>query len=272
MLLILLAITTGLCTGGTALPDQAVSQTDAARNEMVRIPTSTFNFGVEGGEFDEGPVHKVTLSPFEIGKYEVTVADYRVFASETNRKMPKEPKWGWKDNHPIVNVTWTDANAYAEWLSQKTGESYRLPTEAEWYYVASDGGKAIKYAWGNGDPASNIADESAAKNGSTRYWEGYDDKFPYSAPVGSFKPNSLGVYDMGGNAAEWVSNYHYTFTKEPQKDPTGPESGKNKVFKGGSFITNAWYSRIAQRNFMPVTFKNNYLGFRLVKEVVIRES
>ena len=234
--------------------------------EMISIKGGTFEMGVEGGEFDEGPVHKVNLSDFAAGKYEVTVRQYSIFAKDTGRQMPETKEWSANPKSPILNISWNDANAYVKWLSKKSGDTYRLPTEAEWYFLASDGGKKIKYPWGNGKPRSNVADVSASKEGASRYIKDYDDGFPFTSPVGSFPSNSLGVHDLGGNAAEWVSNYHYTFPKKPQSNPMGPSEGKNRVFKGGSFRTNAWYSRIAQRNFMPPTFKADYLGFRVVKE------
>ena len=252
--------------GGNLKAGQSDQTRTVDSPEMVFVDRATFEMGTEDGEFDEGPVHKVTLSEFYIGKYEVTVAQYRRFAQATDNPMPDFEEWGGDDNHPVTNVSWSDAEAYTRWLSEKTGENYRLPTEAEWYYVASDGGTKIKYPWGDGEPDSNIADESLAAKGESRFWKSYDDKFAYLAPVGSFKANSLGIHDLGGNAAEWLQNFHYEFSKAPQSDPTGPSKGKNRVFKGGSFRTNAWYSRIAQRNFMPETFRKDYLGFRIVKE------
>ncbi|NNE68417.1 MAG: SUMF1/EgtB/PvdO family nonheme iron enzyme [Pyrinomonadaceae bacterium] len=264
--ILLVASLTGFGCAGNSKAG-AVDQSGSSKNpEVAFVKAGTFDMGISGGEFDEGPVHKVSLSDYYIGKFEVTVAQYKRFALETGRPMPKQPDWGGKPDEPVVNVTWTDASDFAKWLSEESGEKYRLPTEAEWYFVATDGGKTITYPWGEGNPSANIADETAAKKWASKYWKGTDDGFAYLAPVGSFDGNSLGVHDMGGNAAEWVSNFHYEFSAEKQDDPLGPKKGKNKVFKGGSFRTNAWYSRIAQRNFMPVTFKQDYLGFRIVKQ------
>ena len=125
--------------------------------------------GQVDGEFDEKPVQEVTLSDFQMGKYEVTVAEYRIFCEATNRNMPKEPEWGWTDKHPIINTNWYDAMAYIEWLNQKIGESYRLPTEAEFEYVIREGGKPGTFPLGNEKPKNeNVADQSLKKINPSR--------------------------------------------------------------------------------------------------------
>ncbi|MEN8221031.1 MAG: SUMF1/EgtB/PvdO family nonheme iron enzyme [Pseudomonadota bacterium] len=117
--------------------------------EMVWIPAGTFRMGdIQGGGHDnEKPVHQVSVSRFAIGKYEVTFAEYDKFAQATGRKKPNDRGWG-RGNRPVINVSWHDATAYAEWLSQQTGQKYRLPTEAEWEYAAR-AGTTTKYWWGN---------------------------------------------------------------------------------------------------------------------------
>ena len=117
--------------------------------EMVWIPAGTFRMGdiQGGGDSDEKPVHRVSVNKFAMGRYEVTFAEYDQFAQATGRKKPNDQGWG-PGNRPVINVSWDDATAYTEWLSQQTGQSYRLPTEAEWEYAARAGSET-KYWWGN---------------------------------------------------------------------------------------------------------------------------
>ena len=109
--------------------------------DMVLITGGEFSMGQADGEGDERPVHKVMLSDFYLGKYEVTVAEHPLFCQDTKREMPPAPKWGWVDNHPIVNTTWYDAQAYVEWLNSKLSKAFRLPTKAEFEYDIGNGGK-----------------------------------------------------------------------------------------------------------------------------------
>jgi len=162
---------------------------------MVFVKGGTFQMGSNDGDDDEKPVHTVTVSDFWMGKYEVTVAEFEKFISETDYYTDAEKssgsyfwtgrKWEMKTgvdwrcdaqgnvrkstklNHPVIHVSWNDAVAYCDWLSKKTGQNYRLPTEAEWEYAARSGSKNYKYAWGNfgpeGKKGENIADKSAKR-------------------------------------------------------------------------------------------------------------
>jgi formylglycine-generating enzyme required for sulfatase activity len=116
---------------------------------MVRVPKGCFRMGdiQGGGGEDEQPVHEVCLEGFAIGVHEATFADYDRFAAATGRDKPDDEGWG-RGERPVINVSWRDANAYAEWLSAQTGEQYRLPTEAEWEYAAR-AGRETRYWWGN---------------------------------------------------------------------------------------------------------------------------
>jgi formylglycine-generating enzyme required for sulfatase activity len=102
---------------------------------MILVEGGTFTMGNNNGEPDEQPAHSVTLSSFKIGKYEVTMAQYKAFCQATDRQMGEAPPWGWNDKYPMVYITFDDANAYCNWLSSKEGVKYRLPTEAEWEYA-----------------------------------------------------------------------------------------------------------------------------------------
>ncbi len=199
---------------------------------------------VKGGCFQMGdiftdvsssgkPVHEVCLDDYYIGKYEVTVGEFRKYVDATGYRTEAEQQDGchsWiGDGHeekikehnwdntgfpqtekdPVVCVSWNDVYNYIQWLNENEGMKYRLLTEAEWEYAARSGGKAYLYSWGNGEPSGNVADESALNElAGLRVWKGYRDGYAYTAPVGSFMPNELGIYDMSGNVYEWVGDWH----------------------------------------------------------------
>lgn len=233
---------------------------------MVHINGGTFLMGQHDGETDEEPAHEVLISDFLIGKYEVTVSEYRKFCSATKREMPPEPEWGWKSSHPIINTSWEDAYLYIKWLNQVTQENYRLPTEAEFEYVIRNGGEPGIYPWGNGIPEDeNLADETyKAITSNSDIWEEYDDGFAYTAPVGSFKSNKLGVHDINGNVWEWCSDWHEDYSSEKLVNPKGPAVGESKVGRGASYDANPWHCRTASRSFVKPSFRRP--GFRLAKD------
>ena len=254
------------CMNSNSQENSATSTKNTTIPEIVFVKGGSFEMGQADGEFDEKPVHKVTLSDFYVGKFEISVGQYREFCTETGREMPKEPGWGWVEDHPIVNTSWNDSQAYINWLNKKTGESFRLPTEAEFDYVIREGGKPGDYPWGDGMPKNeNIADESySIEYPSRRFWKGYDDGYVHASPIGSFPANALGVHDINGNVWEWVSDWHTEFSGDPVKDPKGPETGKHKVGKGASFDADPWHSRTASRAFVEPTFTAP--GFRIAKD------
>ena len=259
---------------------------------------------------DEAPVHRVRIThDFFLGKTEITVGQFRRFVEASGYVAESErdgtggygynrdydpaatvrgdafegrnPKYSWRnpgfaqtDDYPAVNVTWNDAVAMGQWLTEKEGVRYRLPTEAEWEY-ACRAGTQTRYASGN-DPRSlvvqaNVFDEDSAANWPK--WDVYalpvHDGYAFSAPVASFAPNAFGLYDMHGNTWEWVADWHAddTYAHSPVDDPQGPPTGDVRVRRGGSWHTWPFYARAAFRNWNSPETRYTLLGFRLLREV-----
>ena len=280
-------------------PNNANTYTDPLGGTFVKIKGGTFDMGSDNGSKGEKPVHRVTLSDFYMGKFEVTLAQFKSFIDDTgyntdaekngdsyvvNSSGSWEEKSGvnWRHdeqgnrrptadyNRPVVHVSHNDATAYAEWLSRKTGERYRLPTEAEWEYAAGNGTRHTKYSWGNGDPigkkGGNVADETAKRQYSGwSAFEGYTDGYVFSAPVGAFDPNELGLHDMTGNVWEWCQDWKGDYPSGSQTNPTGATSGSNRVIRGGSWGYDPTGCRVAFRFDGTPVRRNNRVGFRLAR-------
>lgn len=224
--------------------------------EWVDIPAGTFQMGSPVGEVDRSDyeyLHQVTLAAFKMSKYEVTFEQYDAFCDATGRKKPDDNGWG-RGKRPVINVSWHDATAFANWMG------CRLPTEAEWEY-ACRAGTTTPFNTGN-----NITTAQA----------NYDGNFPYNnnpkgenrartLPVGSFAPNGFGLYDMHGNAWEWVNDWfeNYSPNMPPQENPKGPSSGKYRVYRGGGWDLIAQFCRSARRRYQEPERKFNYMGFRV---------
>jgi formylglycine-generating enzyme required for sulfatase activity len=239
--------------------------------EFVSVKGGCFQMGdsVGDGDPNERPVHEVCVSDFNMGKYEVTNAQYQKFKpqhkSESSEGFTQDA-----DNQPVVNVSWDDAVAYAKWLSQKSGQTYRLPTEAEWEYAARAGTTTSRY-WGNNPDDTckyaNVADLTAKKKRPS--WTTFfcDDGYVVSAPVGSFKPNSFGLYDMMGNVWEWCEDTYNSeaYTKLPKNNPVYTGEGEYRVMRGGGWSNGPLGIRSSHRVGLSPDFGHHALGFRLVK-------
>jgi sulfatase modifying factor 1 len=261
------------------------------------------------GLTDETPAHEVRITKrLYFGAHEVTVGQFRKFVAASGYKPEsiadgtggygynrdydpekskrgdafegRDPKYSWEnpgfpqtDEHPVVNVTFGDAQAMAKWLSEKEGAKYRLPTEAEWEY-ACRAGTTTQFFSGD-EPKSladvaNIFDADSAAN-----WEKWRrfalptrDGFAFTAPVGKFKPNAFGLYDTHGNAWEWTADYYGEdyYAKSPVDDPQGPTSGRVRVRRGGSWHTWPLYARSSYRNWNTEATRYTLVGMRLVRE------
>lgn len=269
--------------------------------EMVSIPAGSFMMGSlqeEAGRSDiEGPVHQVSVAPFSMGRYEVTVGEFRHFVQETQYKTDAERNAGnfkgckawdvsdgtfqWRagrhwdntgfiqtERQPVVCVSWNDANAYAEWLSHKTGKTYRLPSEAEWEYAARGKTNAVRY-WGNNPDASclyaNVADTTVGPgNLAWKNRHECEDEYFFTAPVGSYLPNAFGLYDMIGNAFEWTAdNYHEDYKEAPTDGSAWQGNNSLRVFRGGSWNSDPRGARAAARDSAGPAFRISSVGFRL---------
>jgi formylglycine-generating enzyme required for sulfatase activity len=223
--------------------------------ELVRIPAGEFLMGSDTkkdsqARDDETPQHKVTLDEYWIGKTPVTNAQYAVYAKAAGKKfeMPKG-----KENHPVVDVTWNDAAAFCQWLSQASGQNVRLPTEAEWEKAARGSDGRI-YPWG---------DEWDAKKCNTR-----ESGIGGTTPVGKFSPQGdspYGCVDMAGNVWEWCADWYADsyYANSPTKNPAGPEKGDVRALRGGSFYHDAQVARCALRLRHHPPDGNWNLGFRV---------
>lgn len=264
-----------------------------APDGMVFIKGGCFEMGdtFGDGSNNEKPVHEVCVGDFYLGKHEVTVGEFKEFARSTGYHTEAEMgvgcyywdsekfKWNknknkyWEnplfeqtDNNPVVCVSWNDANAYINWKNLKSGLRYRLPTEAEWEYAARSGGRKYKYSWGNSAPSGNIADESAKLIfPRLTILDGYNDGYTQTAPAGNFQPNEAGLYDMSGNAWEWVQDWYEEayYKSSPRENPEGPAGGKLKIIRGGSWGYGPKAARTTYRGGYFQAIGNDDFGFRL---------
>ncbi len=279
------------------------TEEEGEREKIPKPPKVPFDFA----KFEQ-PQHEVTFKkPFAIGRYEVSRGEYARFVAETGHptgpscwawnaksdnyaemagwvvqqgKSWKDPGFPQADDHPVVCVDFADANAFARWLSGKTGQTYRLPTEAEWEYAARAGTSTTR-SWGDDIDASckfaNVADDSlAAVHPRPKNYADFtpfrcDDGIVFTAPVGSFAPNAFGVYNMLGNAAEWIDDcFHDSYEGAPTDGSAWRDNDcrLGVVVRGGSWFSFPWTVRSAHR-VRGENLQTRYgaTGFRLVREV-----
>ena len=182
----------------------------------------------------------------------MTRCEYSFFLEVTNRATPREwdePAFANPDQ-PVVGVNWFDAVAYCEWLSNRTGRSYRLPSEAEWEKACRGGSNDRTYAWGQESPES------------LEYFHG---EWLGPRPVGGAPPNGYGLFNMGDNVHEWCADWYAPdyYRISPEWNPMGPESGSRRISRGGSWRHTVKASRAAQRSSLPPEFGYTDYGFRL---------
>lgn len=271
---------------------------------MVVIPTGSFAMGAtssdEGRQASEMPQHTVTIANgFAISRSTITVGQFREFVrasgyvpdsvrlggasvyDERTGAMRDDSHATWQDDYaghkaadnlPVVNVSWNDAKAYADWLSKRTGKVYRLPSEAEFAY-ALRGGTTTRYWWGDGTPREKVENLTGSKDRSpsgrrwTHSFRGYGDGYWGPAPVMSFMPNPFGLYDMGGNVSEWTSDcWHDNFVRAPDDGSAWINPGCTvRVLRGGSWGSSPEQARSAWRQGADAGVRSGRVGFRVVR-------
>lgn len=230
--------------------------------DMVAVKGGTFTMGCtseQGNDCDdnEKPAHKVTLTDYYIGKYEITVGQFEEFVNETGYKTDAEKngwaymvkridgkgKWtkvdgvNWRcdgkgnlrkaneNNHPVMYVSWNDARAFCKWLKNKTGQNFRLPTEAEWEYAARGGYKSRGFKYAGSNTRSDVDHDLQ-----------YDNEKSNTEPVGSKIPNELGIYNMTGNVLELCCDWKGDYSDESTINPIGVQSGSKNITRGGGYL------------------------------------
>jgi formylglycine-generating enzyme required for sulfatase activity len=264
-----------------------------------RDPITGMEFvSVAGGEYEQGchsgnggecnnnekPLRHVRVSPFWMAKTEVTVGQFKKFVDETGYRTESEqgggcntwtgqgfepdaganfrsPGFPQDESHPVVCVSSNDAQAFVKWLARKSGESYRLPSEAEWEFACRDRGKAIKYAWADGRASGNVADEAAKRQFSGwSIFTGYDDGYVYTAPVRSFSANGLGLFDMTGNVWEWTQDVYNDRVYQSGGDKVNV---LRRAIRGGGWFSNPLAARCSVRALNDPRIRDGIVGFRL---------
>lgn len=223
--------------------------------KWVSIPAGSFLMGdiFRGGNANKRPVHTVYLNSYSISMYEVTFDQYDMFCDATGRSKPSDYGWG-RGRRPVINVSWQDAKAFCDWLSLKTGQTIRLPTEAQWEKAAR-GTDQRKYPWGNGDPNSSLAN--------------YNVNVGKTMLVGSYPSgvSPYGVHDMAGNVWEWCLDWYDSgyYSVSPGSNPQGPSSGKYRVLRSGAWNQGPTNIRCAFRGYGLAEVGDNNEGFRCVR-------
>lgn len=227
-----------------------------APDGMVLIPAGTYFMGTDAGQGIAAPRHPVTLKAFYMDTHEVTNKEYYDFCMATGHKTPEF--WGMEiyksgfeyPDHPVVGVSQFDATEYADWAGK------RLPTEAEWEYAARGGLEDIAYPFGE-----------EAYHAMARYNDPEADKGPVK--TGSYPPNGYGLYDMAGNAWEWVSDWFAEdyYRESPPENPQGPSGGTFRVFRGGGWHSGPGCITVHRRNALPQHWVDFAGGFRCVRDI-----
>lgn len=306
------------------IPKQHIPSSHQAKYlpKMIVVPRGDFMMGSpmeETGRYpDEGPQHKVVFeNPFLMSATPVTVEQFRQFIEATGYvtvaeknnftsiRNPQNGLWeqmkgiNWrhdnrgqvsKDNYPVVHVSWDDAKAYTQWLTDITGQVYRLPSEAEMEY-ANRAGSTTKYWWGNGTPQRQVANlkgeydipendltwyptpnerQHAYDHGYTPFFfENYGDKYWGISPVASYEPNPFGIYDTAGNVWEWTEDcWHGSYHGAPVDGSAWIGNGacEYRIVRGGSYYCFPRHVRSANRWKLLRTHTSMYIGFRVVIE------
>jgi len=210
--------------------------------EMVKIPAGSFMMGSETSS-NEGPVHKMQISSFYLGKTEVTQGLWQALMGDNPAKFRKG------DDYPVEQVNWDEVQEFIIRLNERTSQHFRLPSEAEWEYACR--------ATTTGDQYGNLD--------AVAWYDGNSGQSTH--PVGQKRPNAFGLYDMLGNVWEWCQDWYDSgyYKKSPLQDLQGPQKGVDRVGRGGSWSSNSLFVRSAYRYSRSPGYRDGNLGFRLVR-------
>jgi len=226
--------------------------------KLVTIPAGEFQMGCEQGRDDEKPVHQVWVDEVALGAFAVTNAEYLGFVEDTRSEMP----FAYSDERfshprqPVVAVSWFEAMSYCDWLSRKTGQPFRLPSEAEWERAVRGGVEGKLYSWGDEDPDT-----------FETYRTGWRDEKPQA--TGLLDPNRFGVYNLGDNVHEWCLDWYQSdyYRKSSYRNPVCSEPTARRASRGGSWRHQIKVSRCAARSSLDPNFKYTDYGFRVLMEL-----
>ncbi|MBZ5622584.1 MAG: formylglycine-generating enzyme family protein [Acidobacteriia bacterium] len=213
-------------------------------NDLVLIPGGEFLMGQEDGRDEERPVHRVTVAPFRLCRFQVTNQDFAAF-----RKFVFDGP-----TLPVTSVSWFDAVEYCRWLSVEWGREIRLSTEAEWEFAARGGMEQKLYPWGDAPVTSRA---------------GYGDRWREGPePVATSEPNGYGLFDMCENVHEWCLDWYDPgyYLVSPAENPRGPETGTRRASRGGAWRHHIKIARCAARSSIPPEFRYADYGFRVAAE------
>ncbi len=259
-----------------------IAPDDGDLPNFVHIQGGSFQMGSKEGESDETQ-HDVTLSDYYLAINELTFEEYDAYYDATGTTKLDDESWG-RGSRPVINVSWLDAVSYCNWRSEHEGfqkvytiseknvtanwnaNGYRLPTEAEWEFAARSRGKDEK--WSGTSNESDLTNFANFCDKNCEGWwkkEGLDDSYNYTAPVGSYSTNNIGLNDMSGNVQEWCWDWKGDYLTTIQTNPIGPPTGSSHVLRGGSWHSRPSMLRCAKRDGSNPQYKFYNIGFRLAR-------
>ncbi len=214
--------------------------------------------GCAAGRDDERPVHRVWIDSFEMAIYQVRNRDFEIFMQVTGHPAPPNWKEAGFDHpdHPVVAVSWIEAQKYCEWISKMTGRNYRLPTEAEWECAALGGVDGRLYPWGEEEPTKRA-----------EYRQRWGGEVDGPLPVGQGEANPYGIFDLCENVHEWCADWYKAdyYALSARHNPVGPATAERRASRGGSWRHHVKACRVAARSSIPPTFQYADYGFRVVR-------
>ena len=245
-------------SAATYTPEVKTYYANGVAFQMVEVRGGTFTMGATSeqgsdAKSDEKPAHKVTLSDYYIGKTEVTQALWKAVMGKTVSQIASENNWdkyGVGDNYPMYYISWNDCKTFISKLNALTGKNFRMPTEAEREYAARGGSKSRGYKYSGSNRLGDVAWYDDNSGGKTH-------------EVGTNSPNELGLYDMSGNVWEWCSDWYGAYSSASQTNPKGPDSGANRVRRGGCWDGDARGCRCSSRDNIGPDARGTSLGLRL---------